>query len=234
MGLYKIERYGAFLRAVDGGAAIEAMLVSRRLVRSTVINTVIGRLRRSGVPLHLVEPESFRAVSGGTRASGIVAIVRQRWVRPDAPADGLWLGLERIRSPGNLGCILRTCEAAGVRGVLIGPGCDPFDPNVIGSSMGGELGLRFVRADAAGAARWARIHGMAVVASSPRGEVEHDRFDWPANALLWLGEEREGLRDPVLDGADARVRIRMTGRADSLNVATATGILIYEALRARR
>jgi len=132
------------------------------------------------------------------------------------------------RSPGNLGCILRTAEAAGLRGVVC-VGADPYDPEVVGASLGGLFGLDFVRATWP-ALREACAGRLPLVAATPGGEVPWDEWAWPDAHVLCLGQERGGLPHDLLRACDARVSIPILGAADSPNVATAAGILVHEAV----
>lgn len=234
-GLYTTERHGPFVAAVDAGFPIAGVVYCERLAGNGVVPILVRRLRQRGVPVKAVSPEIFRAISRGTRASGIVAILHQRWVPIHKAPVGTWVGVDRIRSPGNLGTILRTVEACGGRGlVVVGDGLDPYDPQVVASSMTGMLELRFVRTTWPALTHWTRAQGITIVAASPSARTAWDRFEYPDNILLWLGEERAGIGPGAAARCDASVRIPLLGRADSLNVATAAGILLYESLRQRR
>jgi RNA methyltransferase, TrmH family len=231
LGLFKVERFGTFVKAVDAGAELAGMVVCMRLIRNDLVQMLVRRMRQTGVPSVNVSPEVFRTHARAARASGIIAAVRQRWTAPAAwKPSGLWIALDDIQSNGNLGCILRTCEAAGVQGVvLVGRKIDPFDPDVVASSMGGLFGLQFVRTTREQLDAWTRRTGIALVGSSPTAATSWDEFSYPERMILWLGNERRGL--PSDASFQHSVRIPIFGHADSLNVATAAGILLYEAVR---
>ena len=118
--------------------------------------------------------------------------------------------------------------------MIVGVDLDPYDPRVIASSMGAEAGLVFVRAEPSVVHAWARSAGVLEVASSPRAEHAWDEVCYPARTLLWLGTERTGMTDVGVAACGVAVRIPIFGRADSLNVATAAGILVYEIVRQQR
>jgi TrmH family RNA methyltransferase len=152
-----------------------------------------------------------------------------------SPKTGLcWVVLENVRSPGNFGSLIRTSEAIGGAGfILIGPHIDPFDPNVVRASMGAIFRQRFVRTTHGSLRNWLRRHRCVVVGASPEGPIDLHRFDFPRPTILLLGEERRGLT-PFQRGLCRRlVRIPMAGAADSLNVAIAGSLLLYEVYRAR-
>lgn len=143
-----------------------------------------------------------------------------------------WLIVEQIRSAGNLGTILRTAEACGVGGVVfLGPWCDPFDPVTVRGSMGAVFQLTLVRSNAERFVRWANDQGLAIVGLSP--DAEHLWTQLPATRPLGIviGEERQGLSDRLRKLCHTTVRLPMQGRADSLNVGVAAGVMMYELVR---
>ncbi len=233
-GLYTLERHGAFLAAVDADFVIEGVVWCERLAGNDAVAVLVRRLRQRGVPVVAVTVEVFRGLCHGARASGVIALLRQRWVPIAKAPPGTWVGVDRIRSPGNLGTILRTVEACGGRGLVVVGDADPYDPQVVGSSMTGMLDLRFARATWPELRAWGRAQNVALIAASPTARCAWDRFDYPDNFLLWLGEERAGIGPGVAARCCGAVRIPILGRADSLNVGIAAGILLFEGLRQRR
>jgi TrmH family RNA methyltransferase len=118
--------------------------------------------------------------------------------------------------------------------MVLGNRIDPYDPAVISSAMGAEFGLCLVRTEVHRMAHWAMGHDVKVIGSSPKASVAWDEFRYPARMVLRLGDERQGMSETAMEGCAQSVRIPIFGRADSLNVATAAGILIYEVVRQRR
>jgi TrmH family RNA methyltransferase len=231
-----IEGLRQFIWACDAGLTIDTIVHSRILLKSSDVRRRIERVESTGAKRVNVSPELFRSISITERASGVGAIVRQHWTslnRLDPRAGGLcWLVIESIRSAGNLGTILRTAEASGAAGVIfLGNAADPFDPRVVRASMGGIFHLKLARMDANELRRWSATHGVRLIGLAPRGprlwtDVPIDR----PTALL-LGEERQGLTPAAAALCDTTVRLPMPGRADSLNVAVAAGIMMYEFVR---
>src|SRR3569833_2060292 len=170
-----VEGVKHFVQAVDARFEIEAIVYSRILLNSDTAEMLSRRLSASGVPRFKVTPEQFRSVSGTVRASGIGAIVRQRWTPLEQAATdrGLcWLVFEQVRSPGILGSILRTAQACGASGAsFVGDRCDPFDPDVVRASMGGMFHLPMVRTTHAELRRWAIARGVQLVGLSPEAET---------------------------------------------------------------
>ena len=160
------------------------------------------------------------------------AIVGQRWspLHRASPRAGLcWVLLEAVRSPGNLGSLIRTSEAVGGAGmILIGTRIDPFAPTVVRASMGALFRQVFIRTTHGSLRHWTRRHRIRGIGASPDGSVDLHRFDVPRPTILVLGEERQGLTPLLRALCTPIVRIPMVGAADSLNLAVAGSLLMYE------
>jgi RNA methyltransferase, TrmH family len=234
-GQFFVEGVRNLLYAVDGGFAVETLLASEKLLTSSAARAAVRRLARAGAPLARASPEQFRSVSRAERASGIGAVLRQR-IEPlhrMAPRRGLcWIVLDRVRSPGNLGSLVRTSAAMGGAGfILVGGAIDPFDPAVVRGAMGALFQQIFVRTGPQQLRHWARRHQLQVVGASPDGPIGCHEARYRAPPLLVLGDERQGLDDEQRGLCDQLVRIPMVNGIDSLNLAVAGSILMYEVLR---
>jgi TrmH family RNA methyltransferase len=230
-----IEGIRNFVAACDARFQFEAIVHSPVLLKSPLVEMLIRRLGSAGVRRVKASPEQFRSVHSAGRASGIGAIVRQRWTSLDETPRrrGLgWLVVESIRSPGNLGTILRTADAVGVTGVVfVGEQCDPFEPTVVRSGMGGLFNLPLVRTNPHDLARWARARQIGLVGLSPKAPDLWTGLGSEAETALVIGEERSGLSKAMQEICHRQIRLPMTGRADSLNVAVAAGVAMYELVR---
>jgi TrmH family RNA methyltransferase len=154
-----------------------------------------------------------------------------------APAtEGLcWVALEAIHSPGNLGTILRTCDAVGAAGViLLGEAADPYDPATVRASMGSLFAQRLVRATPAELLAWKQRHGCRLIGTSPAGTVDYRELIYRPPMVLFMGSERHGLPAVHQTLCDEMVRIPMVGAADSLNLAVATSVMLYEVFGRRQ
>lgn len=235
-GTFFIEGVRNVLRAVENHFHVDTLVYSEKLLVVPAARKMVRELRRSGTPTLAVSPEVFRHISTAHRASGIGAIVAQRWspLHGIAPGAGLcWVVLEEVRSNGNLGTLIRTSEAVGGAGlILVGPRVDPFDPDVVRASMGGLFRQTFIRTDTASLRDWLRRHGCRVVGASPDGMGQLHDFDYPRPTILALGEERSGLSPLLRDLCRDLVRIPMAGTGDSLNLAVAGSLFLYEVYRA--
>ena len=159
--------------------------------------------------------------------------LREKCAGGEAP---LLLLLEDLQDPGNLGTILRTAEGAGVTGIVMSEGCvDIYNPKVIRSTMGAALRMPFVYADDIRVTmEQLQRRGISVYAAYLSGSVEYTEPDYRSAAAFLIGNESRGLKRETAERADARVRIPMAGKVESLNAAVAASLLAYEAARQRR
>ena len=155
----------------------------------------------------------------------------------DPEVKRLLLVLDRPQNPGNVGTLIRTADAVGASGVvMLEPCVDPFDPGTIRSSMGSLLSVPVVKLrDPVGSMSWLVEHGFRVVGADGNA----DRSAWDRDALdgsiaLVLGNEADGLGDVLRNQLQDCVKLPLLGRAESLNVAVAGGVLMYEWLRRSR
>lgn len=236
-GLFYIEGVRNFVQAHDSNFDLSTILFSEKLLTAPLARKLVRQNRRAGVDSISLTPEQFRRISITERASGVGAIARQRWfgLQDVSPLSGLcWVALETVRSPGNLGTLIRTSEAVGGAGfIFIGDRADPFDPDVIRASMSAIFCQKFVRASLPALRDWMRRYHCQAIGASPDGTADFHQFDYPRSTLLFLGEERQGLTQQQRDLCQHLVRIPMVGIADSLNLAVAGSLLMYEVYRSR-
>lgn len=140
-----------------------------------------------------------------------------------------------VRDPGNLGSLLRTAEAAGATGcITMKGGADPFRDKAVRGSMGSLFRLPVLHGlDAAGVIAFARGHRLQIVVADGGGEGLHTKVDLKKPMALVVGAEAAGVPPELLKAADARVRIPLRRPVESLNVAVAAGVLLFEAMRQR-
>ena len=224
--------------AVAQDAQIEAVLVVPKTLDHPFGLRLWRQLERKGVPIWEVTPELFLRLSRAEEAQWIGAVVRQRWDTPEraAASTGLcWVALDEVHSPGNLGTILRTGDAVGASGlILIGDAVDPYDPACVRATMGAIFAQRLVRVSPRDFAAWKRRAGFHLVGTSPHAALDYQAVSYPAGTVLLMGGERKGLSEDRQRLCDDLVRLPMVGQSDSLNLAVATGVLLYEVFSRRR
>jgi len=234
-GLFFVEGVRNFVQAVDHRFPIDTLLYSERLLTKPLARKLLRRLKRAGVPFARVSPEQFRSVSKTERASGVAAVLRQR-VRKleDITLRGneCWTALSHVRSPGNLGTLIRTSAATGAAGfILLGDSIDPFDPVLVRATMGALFRQTIVRTSPDRLRRWVFRHKVQVVGASPDGIEDYDKVRYARPSVLVLGGERSGLTEEERRICQRVVRIPMVDGIDSLNVAVAGSLIMYEVFR---
>jgi RNA methyltransferase, TrmH family len=236
-GLFWIEGIRAAAEAIDSHAPIETLVVSPEQLTSDFALSLAAEAPDRGIDVLEVSPAVFDSLAGRENPQGIGAVVRQAWtsLQEAHPAEGLcWVALDRIADPGNLGTIIRTADAVGAAGVvLLGESTDPHDPAATRAAMGSLFALQLVRATNQDFLTWRAAHTVHLVGSSDRGAMSYRDASYSQPLVLLMGSERHGLPDDLLAACDIVVRLPMRGHSDSLNVAVATGVLLYEILARR-
>ena len=235
--LFYAEGVRNFIRVAENNFDIVTILYSEKLLIVPPARQLVRKLRRKGVETIKLTPEEFRAISHREKASGIAAIVRQRWTKLHqiSPQKGLcWIVLEKVRSLGNLGTLIRTSEAIGGSGfIFVGKDIDPYHPTAIRSTMSALFHQKLIRTTYHSLNHWIRRHNCGVVGASPDGKVDFHRFKYPRSTLLFLGEERKGLSQNQQNFCHHLIRIPMVGNGDSLNLAVAGSLLLYEIYKSK-
>jgi TrmH family RNA methyltransferase len=234
-GLFFIEGVRNFIEAVDHHFSVDSLLYSEKLLINPIARKLVRRLKRAGVPFARVTPEQFRRVSRTERASGVAGIFRQEVHRLEQIKLGnqqCWTALSHVRSLGNFGSLLRTSAATGAAGfILLGESIDPFDPAVVRATMGALFKQTLVRTSAEQLRRWVRMHNIQVIGAAPDGVMDYKEVIYARPAVLMLGGERKGLTDEQRLICQHIVRIPMVEGMDSLNLAVAGSLLMYEVFR---
>jgi RNA methyltransferase, TrmH family len=236
-GAFVVEGLQPVWQAVEAGADVEVLVVAPDLLGGSPAAAMVAAQEEAGTPVARVTADLFRRLSGRDGPSGLAAIVRRRPVplaSLPVEAGSLFVALHETGNPGNLGTIIRTADAAGASGViLLGQATDPFDPASVKASMGAVFGVPVAHAArAADFFGWARQHAVTVVTTSAKATGSFWQARYPRPLAFLLGAEGPGLPPDVLARGDLSVRIPMTGTAESLNLAVAAALLLYEAQRA--
>lgn len=235
-GLFLADGVRFVLQAIEQGARLDRVIVCPELWPPRGLN-LVARLRRAGIPLLELTAPAYRSISLAHEPQGIAAVVHKEWTplwHAHPVEGGCWVAVSELQSPGNLGTILRTCDAIGARGLICLDGsADPWDPGVVRASMGALFTQRLIRASAEELNAWKRRHGVRVVGTSPSAPLDYRGVDYRRPVVLFLGWERKGLSAEETALCDDLVRIPMVGRSDSLNVAVAAGVMLYEVFSQR-
>ncbi len=164
----------------------------------------------------------------------VCELVDRRRSVADIDTSGCYIGLERIQDPGNLGTIIRTAEAVGLSGVVLGEDCcDIYSPKVIRATMGGVFRLPvYVGDDTAAACEQLGKMGVATYAAVPDADAcPVTQAGFTPGCVVFIGNEGQGLTPGLISACGSRLTIPMAGRAESLNAAMAAGIIMWEMVR---
>lgn len=235
-GAFVVEGIQPVWRAVTAGWQIEALVVDPDLRADSAAAAMVDEQEARGVRVARLSHELFQRLSSREGQSGLAAIVRSRQpaLADLSPGpDAVFIALHRIGNPGNLGTIIRTADAVGGAGViLIGDATDAYAPTAVKASMGSLFAIKVVHVPATELfLTWAGENGIEVIAASGQGDVAHWDASYRPPLALLLGSEGEGLPADLLASASRRIKIPMTGTAESLNVAAAAAVLLYEVRR---
>lgn len=233
-GRFLAEGLKIVAEAVELGFPPAVVMHTAEMGSHPVLRRVTAAARAGGGEVIEVTREVLEKVSKRDNPQTVVAVFEQRFaalneLRPDAA--GTWVALEAVRDPGNLGTIIRTADAAGCGGViLVGDCVDPFSVEGVRATMGSIFAVPIARADRETFLAWRASWPGAVVGTRLQADVDHRTAHYRRPTLLLMGNEQAGLTPELAAACDVNVKIPMRGRADSLNLAVATGVMIYAAL----
>ncbi len=220
----------------DAGWTIRILVFAKAARGNAAAEKVAARAVAAGALVLEVGEKVLAAITRRDNPQMVVAVFEQRYVALDkvSPAgDDLWIALDRVRDPGNLGTIIRTADAVGASGViLVGETTDPFSLEAVRATMGSIFAVPVARAGAAEFLAWRAKRDALLIGTHLEGAVDYRAIDYAARpCVLLMGNEQQGLPAELAAGCDRLARIPQAGRADSLNLAVATAVMLYEMRR---
>lgn len=186
--------------------------------------------------LYMVTPALFAKLAVREESGGVVLIIPFLDTRLEYLPQRerpFFVVIDRPEKPGNLGAILRTADAAGVDGVIVCGGVDVQNPNVVRASLGTLFTVPVAETTPQEAIAWLKRRRVRLIATTPKAHTLYTAVDMTGPVAIVMGNEAEGLSQEWLRAADIQVAIPMAGQADSLNLATATALMLYEVVRQR-
>ena len=230
-GWYYIEGARIVEQALNAQAPFVAGVIAPDLLRGEHAFATVAALKASGAPVVELSRSAFESISFKENLQGIGAVVeiqRQPLSSVQLTAEEVWVALDNVGNPGNLGAIMRTGDATGCAGLLLlGNTTDPYHPAAIRASMGSFFALQMVRASFDEFMQWAKAQNVPVIGTTPDAEVEYQAVRYPRPCVVLMGSERLGLTPAQQAACDLQVRIPMVGNADSLNLGVATSLELY-------
>ncbi|MDD5727259.1 MAG: RNA methyltransferase [Victivallales bacterium] len=233
-----LEGYRELLRGSEYGMKITEVFFCREMFLGENEFSLLETLAVAGVRVMEVDPPLMMKMTYRDRPEGLLAVAAMRRHELSGLAhkpDSLYIIAEAVEKPGNLGSILRSADAAGADGLIICNKCtDIYNPNVIRASTGAVFSVPLAEAETAEAIAWLKQNKIKTLAATPHTDRIYTDVDMTGSLAIVVGTEQHGLSPQWLDNADFGVRIPMLGKIDSLNVAAAATILLYEAARQRQ
>jgi TrmH family RNA methyltransferase len=238
-GLFVLEGIRPVIATIQAGVEIETIVTAPELLRSPATWRIVAEQRANG--RHVIDTSKtvFRSLSSRDHPQGLLCIGRQRWhsITTIPPPRGLgWVGLLEPRDPGNLGTILRVCDAVGCEAVFVlgNAAVDPYHPVALRAAMGSTFALPLVRTGFDEFASRVRRYGLPLIGASDDAERDYRTHRFSDPCALLMGRETTGTTRQEQAATTQMVRIPMTGSCDSLNIAVATSLILYEAFHQQR
>jgi TrmH family RNA methyltransferase len=236
-GLFIAEGLKLVADAVETGWEVATLVYGGRAAEQPLLGRLAAGIHARGGSVIEATDAVLAKITRRDNPQMVVGVIRQRLAGPpraDAGAGALCVALEGVRDPGNLGTILRTIDAVGGAGaILVGATVDPFSIEAVRATMGSIFHVPLARMTTKAFLDWRRSWPGTVVGTHLAGTVDYRAGGYRDPVLLVMGGEQAGLTGPVAEACDRLVRIPMAGRADSLNLAVATGVILYEISRDR-
>lgn len=233
-GLFLAEGARVVIEALDCGVAPETLIYARTERASPVVAALRDRALAAGAEAIEVSGDILEKLARKDNPQSVLGVFRQRAKRladVDARSAGVFVALDGVKDPGNLGTIIRTVDAVGGGGVvLVGQTCDPFSVETVRATMGSLFAVPLVRASTDEFVAFARRWPGPVVGTALQTDDDFRAVRYAAPTLLVMGAEQSGLSAPVRAACSALVKMPMRGRADSLNLAVSTGVMLYRIL----
>jgi TrmH family RNA methyltransferase len=233
-GLFLAEGARLALEAADLGVWPEILVYSPAALTRDQVRKLIGDAEARRVRVIETNEGVLGQISKRDNPQTVIGAYKQHLAPLEAIAGETVVALAGIRDPGNLGTILRTADCTGAGGVvLIGESCDPFSVEAVRASMGSLFAMKLARASFDDLTSYRTARGATMIGASLKGRPFDAELSAPARAIVLMGNEQSGLPEHMEAECDHLVRLPMRGRADSLNLAIATGVMLYDLWRRR-
>lgn len=217
------------LRTIIEGMELGADLQTLVYLSSVKDRPEIAKARDYAGTAVEVNEMVLEKISRKENPQSVIGVFRQKLqTLKDVTQDGTWVVLEEVRDPGNLGTIIRTIDSVGAKGViLVGNCCDPYSFESVRATMGSIFLVPIVTTTRDEFLDWSKTWKGQIYGTTLQDSVDYREADYQEPILLMMGNEQAGLTNELRDVCTALIRLPMKGRADSLNLSIATGIMLY-------
>lgn len=232
-GLFAVEGASILVSAREAGRAPKMLVYQSGTAEAGIARQIVQSALRGGTEVLEVSEAVLGKLAAKDNPQSMLGVFPQMWSdAPGAatvPASATWLALEEVRDPGNLGTIIRTVHAAGAAGViLIGTCCDPFSRECVRATMGSIFAVPLVRMEQDVFLRLAKSWTGDVTGTHLGGTEDYRNAAYRGPSLLVMGGEGRGLSRLATEACTKLVKIPMAGNLDSLNVAIAAALALYQ------
>lgn len=237
-GLILIDGSREISLALENKVLLKEIYYCPQLLRKNQAQDLLKKLESLKLSLCEVNSSVFAKIAFGEREEGLIALAARP--RPELTElkvldDSFFVIVQAIEKPGNLGAIIRTCDAAGVTGLIL---CDAktdlFNPNVIRSSLGACFSLPSVECTSEAGIQWLEANKVKIIAVTPEAKLDLWNADFTLPCAVVFGSEDKGLSQNFKTASQTQVRIPMQGKVDSLNVSATAAIILYELVRRKK
>ncbi|UXM94817.1 RNA methyltransferase [Bartonella sp. HY329] len=235
-GIFIAEGLKLVIDALEQGWQIRTLVFAKSGLGNAAIEKVAARTVASGGLVIEANDKVITSITRRENPQTVIGVFEQKWQPLDqlkAGRDDLYIALDRVRDPGNLGTIIRTADAVGARGiVLIGDTTDAYSLETVRATMGSIFSVPLYRAKEAEFLNWRKSFNGDIIGTHLKGSVDYRTISYKKGPImLMMGNEQQGLPDSLAQSCDKLARIPQAGRADSLNLAVATAVMLYEMRR---
>jgi RNA methyltransferase, TrmH family len=237
-GLFFVEGIRPVIEAYAQQASFHRLIVCPELLRSQIAKDFVSQFSMDDILVLEASETVFKTLANKEGPQGLAAVIRQRW---DSIAEignnknGIWMGLDSIQDPGNLGSILRTLDGVGGSGILLlDQTTDVYHPTAVRASMGALFTQKIIQADRIEFIEWKKKTGFPCFGAVCDAVDDYQSIQYPHGLILLMGSEQKGLNRDLAEVCDRLVHIPMNGHVDSLNLANAASVMLYEVYNQRR
>lgn len=235
-GLFVIEGLKEIEKASESGYSFDSVFYCPDFnPEQTVLN--LKGINMDATKIYTVSKEIYCKIAYRENCCGVIVWAKtKKLALADLKVENkpLYLVVESVEKPGNLGALLRTADAAGLDGVIVCDNkTDVFNPNVIRSSIGCLFTVPLAVDTSENVINWLKSAGVSIYSAALSASVPYHTIDFKHASAIVMGTEATGLSDIWLKASDQNIIIPMRGMADSMNVSTSAAVLVYEALRQR-
>lgn len=231
-----VEGLKLVIDALNLGWTIQTLIFSKSKMGNAAIENTAARTVANGGFVIKASEKVMESITRRDNPQTVIGIFKQQWRSLETikgRITDVYVALDRVRDPGNLGTIIRTADAVGAKGViLIGETTDPFSPETVRATMGSIFSIPLYRLDESAFLNWSSHFNGIIIGTHLKGSIDYRTIDFKNGpVILLMGNEKQGLPDILANRCDKLARIPQSGHADSLNLAIATALMLYEIRR---